>query len=74
MPVRLVLVHSPLVGPATWDALAGSLRQRGYEVLIPDLTGALADGPPYWPRQVAEIAGSAAISLSRRAARIPRRP
>lgn len=60
MPVPLVLVHSPLVGPATWDALAGPLRQRGYEVLIPDLTGALADGPPYWPRQVAVIAGSAA--------------
>lgn len=60
MPVALVLVHSPLVGPATWDAVAGLVRQRGYEVLIPDLTGALADGPPYWSRQVAAITDSAA--------------
>jgi hypothetical protein len=60
MRVPLVLVHSPLVGPATWDAVAGPMQQRGYEVLIPDLTGAVAEGPPYWSRQVAAITDSAA--------------
>lgn len=60
MPVPLVLVHSPLVGPATWDAVAGPIQQHGHEVLIPDLTGAITDGPPYWARQVAAITGSAA--------------
>jgi hypothetical protein len=60
MAVPLMLVHSPLVGPATWDAVAGPVQQRGYEVLIPDLTGTVADGPPYWSRQVAAITGSAA--------------
>jgi hypothetical protein len=59
MPVPLLLVHSPLVGPATWDVLAGTLRERGHEVLIPDLTGSLTAGPPYWSKQVDAIAGSA---------------
>lgn len=59
MPLRLVLVHSPLVGPATWDLVAPLLAERGYEVRIPDLTGALAAGEPYCPRQAGLVAGSA---------------
>jgi pimeloyl-ACP methyl ester carboxylesterase len=50
-----VLLHSPLVGPVTWEALAGAIRERGYEVTVPDLTDAVSDGPPYWPRQVKAI-------------------
>jgi hypothetical protein len=60
MTVPLVLVHSPLVGPDTWDALAAAIRERGYQVRIPDLATTLAGGPPYWPRQVGAIAASAA--------------
>lgn len=60
MPALVVLVHSPLVGPATWEALAPAIRERGHDVSIPNLTGSVADGPPYWSRQVDVIAASAA--------------
>jgi len=59
VPVRLVLVHSPLVGPATWDLVAPLLAEQGYEVRTPDLIGALEAGEPYCSRQVGLIAGSA---------------
>jgi pimeloyl-ACP methyl ester carboxylesterase len=48
----LVLVHSPLVGPATWDALAPALVEWGYSVVVPDMTSTVTQGAPYWPRQV----------------------
>ena len=38
----LVLVHSPLVGPATWDPVAKRLTGRGYEVSVPDLNARAA--------------------------------
>ncbi|UQS21623.1 alpha/beta hydrolase [Amycolatopsis thermalba] len=45
-----VLVHSPLVGPATWQRVAAELRSRGHRVTTPSLLGAL-DGPgPYYPK------------------------
>ena len=34
-PVRLLLVPSPLLGPATWAPVAAELRQRGWDVLQP---------------------------------------
>lgn len=60
LAVRLLLVHSPLVGPAAWDAVAVDLAGRGYEVSLPDLTGTLAAGPPYIPRQAETIARATA--------------
>jgi pimeloyl-ACP methyl ester carboxylesterase len=60
MPVSLVLVHSPLVGPITWEALARALRERDHEVLVPDLTGSLTGGPPYLSRQIDAIIHTAA--------------
>ena len=32
-----VLVHSPLVGPLTWAAVADDLRGRGVDAVVPDL-------------------------------------
>jgi hypothetical protein len=49
----VVLVHSPLVGPATWGATADRLRSRGYRVSVPSL--AIASGPPFY-RGYAEAA------------------
>jgi len=46
------LVHSPLVGPATWTPVAGRLAARGHEACVADLTGLGASGPPYWPAAV----------------------
>jgi hypothetical protein len=56
---RLLLVHSPLTGPQTWDAIAPHLAEPGRPVAIPDLTSTVAAGPPYGERQVELIARGA---------------
>jgi alpha/beta hydrolase family protein len=56
---RLLLIHSPLVGPELWDQVAGQLTERGYEVNVPDLTATVAAQPPYCRRQAEVIARSA---------------
>ncbi|MGZ5940253.1 MAG: alpha/beta fold hydrolase [Rhizomicrobium sp.] len=48
MTVKLVLLHSPLVGPRTWRLFAPLLRARGYEVAAPDYSGEMAGNPPYY--------------------------
>ena len=53
---RLLFVHSPLVGCATWDLVAGELARAGYEPALPDLTGTVSTGPPYFLRQAEVIA------------------
>jgi hypothetical protein len=60
MAARVLLVHSPLVGCASWDLVAADLAGWGYEVGVPDLTGTVAAGPPYCSRQAEVIARSAA--------------
>jgi hypothetical protein len=59
MAARLPLVHSPLIGCATWDLAAAGLAGRGYQVGVPDLTGTVTAGPPYCLRQAQVIARSA---------------
>jgi pimeloyl-ACP methyl ester carboxylesterase len=59
MRPTLVLVHSPLVGPATWAGVAGILGARGYQVGVPDLRPTVGAGPPYCSRQVEVIAAAA---------------
>src|SRR6266481_4621288 len=59
MATRLLLVHSPLVGCATWDLVAADLARCGWEVGVPDLTGTVTAGPPYCVRQAEVIARSA---------------
>jgi len=60
MAGRVVLVHSPLVGCASWELVAADLAGWGYEVGVPDLTGTVAAGAPYCSRQAEVIAHSAA--------------
>ena len=57
---RLLLVHSPLVGPASWDLIAPALAEPAREVTIPDLTSTIAAGPPWCSRQAELIARAAA--------------
>lgn len=45
MTDTIVLVHSPLVGPATWRPVADVLRAAGHDVAVPSLRDAIA--PPY---------------------------
>ena len=57
--MKLVLLHSPLVGPGSWDALAPVLRQRGHDVVVPDLSAIMQGSPPYYSK-LAILAASAA--------------
>jgi len=59
MAAKLLLVHSPLVGCASWELVAAGLAGRGYEVSVPDLSGTVVAGPPYCSRQAEVIARSA---------------
>ena len=63
-PSRLsfVLVHSPLVGPATWRPTAEALRARGYAVIVPSLVRFDQDGPPYYEKLTRRVA--AAVNTS----------
>ena len=45
----LILLHSPLVGPSTWQSVAARLAVRGHRVAAPDLTPALAVEGPILP-------------------------
>ncbi len=42
------LIHSPLVGPYTWALVAEELRQRGYPVVVPELSSPAKASQPYW--------------------------
>ena len=55
MPM-LVLLHSPLVGPLTWQPAATGLRAAGYHVAVPSLTGVVETGPPYYPKLAGRVA------------------
>jgi hypothetical protein len=57
---RLLLVHSPLVGPASWDLIAPALTEPGRDVTIPELSSTIAAGPPWCSRQAELIARAAA--------------
>lgn len=57
-----VLIHSPLVGPLTWKLVANEMRQRGLDVLVPNLEDSPDSKEPFW-KQHAE-------SVSRTLARI----
>lgn len=52
-----VLVHSPRVGPLTWEPVAERLRQRGFNAVVPVLpTGGIQ--PLYWMQHAAAVANS----------------
>lgn len=53
----MVLVHSPLVGPATWSLLVPELRARQVEAIVPTIS---TDGEPrpYWRQHVQAVVKS----------------
>ena len=59
-----VLIHSPLVGTLTWSLVADEMRQRGLDVLVPDLEDSSDSKESFW-KQHAE-------SVSRALAHVPR--
>lgn len=63
-----VLVHSPLVGPESWAAVAAVLQSRGHRALVPDLRPTLAGGPGYADRQAEAVAAVVPPGTARLAA------
>jgi hypothetical protein len=59
---RIVLVHSPFVGPSSWSAVADELRREGRTVAVPSLVGALTNPSPLHPA----LAGAVAAAVSGR--------
>src|SRR6266568_882037 len=64
----VLLMHSPSVGPATWQGVADRLRDTGVDVRVPSFSG-VCDGPaPYWPqvmqRAVDAVGDDPALSSS----------
>lgn len=52
-----VLIHSPLVGPLTWQLIHDEMHKRGIESTVPTLSDHPNSALPYW-RQHAEAAAS----------------
>jgi hypothetical protein len=50
-----VLIHSPLVGPLTWQLVAEEMRQRDIEVVVPALVEAPDSEKPYWKQHAESI-------------------
>jgi pimeloyl-ACP methyl ester carboxylesterase len=59
MDILLVFVHSPLVGPATWRAVADRFIVDGQAAAVPDLTGAMT-GPAHYLPQIARAVAAVA--------------
>lgn len=56
--ILFLLVHSPLVGPATWAPAADALRKAGYEVVVPRLDSPAHIDGTYWQRHARIVAAS----------------
>jgi hypothetical protein len=52
MAASFVLIHSPSVGPRTWQPVARRLAELGWEAAVPSLLHVADEGPPFWPRVV----------------------
>jgi pimeloyl-ACP methyl ester carboxylesterase len=52
MATTFVLIHSPSVGPRTWQPVAHRLPELGWEAAVPSLLHVTDGGPPFWPRVV----------------------
>ena len=56
---RLVLIHSPFLGPATWRPVADCLAELGRSVRVPSLASVAVGEPPFWPAGVNAIVAAA---------------
>jgi pimeloyl-ACP methyl ester carboxylesterase len=52
MAASFVLIHSPSVGPRTWQPVAHRLNALDWEATVPSLLHVAHQGPPFWPRVV----------------------
>lgn len=64
MPNTYVLIHSPLVGPLTWTLVAGRMRKKGIEAVVPALTDSPDSKEPFW-KQHARSASQSLAQIAR---------
>ena len=55
----VVLIPSPLLGPATWTSTARALERRGWHAVVPSLAAVSRSEPPHWPAGTDAIVGAA---------------
>lgn len=53
-----LLVHSPLVGPASWRPVAEELGRRGFDARVPRLTPPIDAPSPWWRSAADEVAAT----------------
>jgi len=53
-----VLIHSPLVGPLTWELVRKELEQRGLDAVCPTLLDDPRSDQPFWKQQAESVAKS----------------
>lgn len=68
MTTTFALVHSPLVGPATWRPVAEELAARSLAAVVPALTSPLEASRPWWATAASEVV--AAVDATVRGQRI----
>ena len=51
----VLLIHSPLVGPATWNPVAKRLRRKGWGVGVPHLVETDRAPEPYWQQHTRAV-------------------
>lgn len=56
MAVAYALIHSPLVGPETWEPVAEALRWGGREAWVPGLPAVVDTARPYWAQHAEAVA------------------
>jgi len=59
MGPSIILIHSPFLGPATWQSTAYVLANQGRGVRVPDLSVVAKSAPPYWPAGLDSIVRAA---------------
>ena len=54
-PPVFVLIHSPLVGPATWEVVANEMRHRGIIAVVPTLRTVERISVPFWKQHAESV-------------------
>lgn len=56
--ITFVLLHSPLVGPFTWELVQQALKERNLQVIVPALFDDPKSALPYWQQHAESVAKS----------------